>query len=158
MKHNGFTLIELMIVVAIIGILASIALPEYQQYITRAQVSESMTLASGLKSRVTEYHKHTGYFPENNEEAGIPPSNKLLGNYVSSIEMVDGAFHVTLGNKVNKSLQNKILTLRPIVVTGSPASPFSWLCGTASVPEGMEAVGEDRTDIDKSLLPAVCHI
>lgn len=158
MKNNGFTLIELMVVVAIIGILASIALPSYQAYTVRSQIVESMVITSLLKNTVVEYYEHKGYFPSNNDDAGIPPANKLLGNYVSGVELIDGAFHITLGNKVNKQLQNKILTIRPIVVTGSPSSPFSWLCGKGSVPEGMEPVGDNKTDIDKMLLPGACRI
>lgn len=158
MNNNGFTLIELMVVVAIIGILASVALPSYQVYTARSQVVESMVIASALKSDITEYYKFTGSFPRDNNEAAIPPADKLLGNYVSRVEMVNGAFHITLGNKVNKQLQDKVLTIRPIVVIDSPSSPFSWLCGSGSVPNGMEPVGENRTDIDRTLLPGACRI
>ncbi len=158
MNKNGFTLIELMVVVAIIGILASVALPSYQVYTARSQVVESMIIASALKSNIAEYYKYTGSFPSDNLEAAIPPADKLLGNYVSRVEVVNGAFHITLGNKVNKQLQDKILTIRPIVVIDSPSSPFSWLCGGGSVPNGMAPVGENRTDIDKSLLPVACRI
>ena len=72
MKHKGFTLIELMIVVAIIGILAAIAIPQYQNYVARAQVSEALVMASGAKTAVAEYYMINGTFPQSNSEAGLP--------------------------------------------------------------------------------------
>lgn len=155
--QKGFTLIELMIVVSIIGILTAVAIPAYQTYTTRAQVSESLFIVGELKSSIAEYYKHKGSFPADNVSAGIPEAKYLLGNYVKGITLDDGAFHITLGNKVNENLEGKVLTVRPIVVTGSPASPFSWVCGSGAVPEGMEAVGQNLTNIDNSFLPAMCR-
>ena len=157
MHHRGFTLIELMIVVAIIGILASIAIPSYQDYTVRAQVVEAFTLASEIKGSVQEFRKERGRMPANNREAGIPPADKLIGNYVTSIDVVGGALHVRMGNHSNKLIEGHVVTLQPLVVTGSPASPMSWRCGRRSVPDGMEAVGENRTDIDDKFLPSSCR-
>lgn len=155
---NGFTLIELMIVVAIIGILASVALPAYQSYTVRAQIAESIVIVEELKASVNEHYKFKGYFPKNNETAGIPQPSFLQGNYVSQIQLEDGAFHVTLGNNVNLAVKDKILTIRPIVVKGSPASPFSWVCGGGTIPEAMEAKGPNKTTIDNQFLPGVCRL
>ncbi|WP_431687380.1 pilin [Hahella sp. NBU794] len=155
--QNGFTLIELMIVVAIIGILASVALPTYQVYVTRAQVTEAVTIVGELRDQVKEYYKYKGDFPTDNAAAGMPAPNKLLGNFVKNITLENGAFHVQLGNKVNKSLQDKYLTIRPAIVTGSPASPMTWLCGHSPAVEGMEAVGVNKTDIDPAYLPSNCR-
>jgi type IV pilus assembly protein PilA len=157
MRHSGFTLIELMIVVAIIGILASIAIPAYQTYTIRAQVTEAFSLASELKGPIQEYRKERGILPADNAAAGIPEPDKLIGNYVTRVEVSHGAIQVTFGNFVNKALEGQIVTLQPILVKGSPASPMSWRCGYHEVPKGMEAVGENRTNANRQFLPTSCR-
>jgi type IV pilus assembly protein PilA len=157
MRDSGFTLIELMIVVAIIGILASIAIPAYQSYTIRAQVTEAFSLASELKGPIQEYRKERGTLPADNAAAGVPAPEKLIGNYVTRVEVNQGAISVTFGNFVNKSIEGQIVTLQPIVVKGSPASPMSWRCGYRGVPNGMEPVGENRTNMDAKFLPVSCR-
>jgi type IV pilus assembly protein PilA len=157
MRHSGFTLIELMIVIAIIGILASIAIPAYQSYTIRAQVTEAFSLASELKGPIQEYRKERGMLPADNAAAGVPAPEKLIGNYVTRVEVNQGAISVTFGNFVNKSIDGQIVTLQPIVVKGSPASPMSWRCGYRGVPNGMEPVGENRTNMDAKFLPVSCR-
>jgi len=157
MRAQGFTLIELMIVVAIIGILASIAIPAYQDYTIRAQVVEAFSLASELKGPIQEYRKLRGELPRDNAAAGLPRPAQLIGNYVSSIDIENGALNVTFGNLVNKAIAGKVLTLQPLVVPGSPMSPMSWRCGLREIPKGMEAVGTNRTDVDRQFLPASCR-
>ena len=157
MSQRGFTLIELMIVVAIIGILASIAIPAYQDYTVRAQVVEAFSLATELKGSVQEFRKDRGRLPRNNHEAGVPEPDKLIGNFVTQIEVEDGALHIRMGNNANKLIEGKVVTLQPLVVTGSPASPMSWRCGLRSIPKGMEGAGANHTDIDRKFLPAACR-
>ena len=154
---QGFTLIELMIVVSIIGILASVALPAYQDYTIRAQVSESLTIVSELKQSVAEFYKAKGRFPNDNLEAGIPEKQFLQGNYVQEITLENGAFHVKLGNKVNQFVMDQIVSIRPITVKGSPSSPFSWVCGNSPVPESMQAHGENKSDVIAQHLPGACR-
>jgi len=158
MKSAGFTLMELMVAIAIISILATMAMPSYQTYIARSQVAESLGLVGELKATVAGYYKHSGQFPVDNAAAGIPGPQYLIGNYVTGIELSGGAFNIHMGNKANGLLTGKILTVRPIVVTGSPASPLSWICGNSSIPQGMEAVGSNQTNIDAAALPVSCRI
>jgi type IV pilus assembly protein PilA len=156
-KQRGFTLIELMIVVAIIGILASISIPAYQDYTTRAKIAEAIVLVSELKPNVVSYYRAKNKFPADNMQAGIPDSQYILGNHVQGVSVKNGAIHIEMGNKVPADLKGKILTLRPIVVEGSPESPISWLCGHDPAPTGMKAIGDNLTNLEAKHLPAACR-
>ena len=161
--QKGFTLIELMIVVAIIGILAAVALPAYQDYTIRAQVTESMALASGLKTAVADYFSASGAFPGTNALAvcgdgggacagSAATDNK--GNYVTQIAVGGaGVLNVTFGNKANSAITGKILSLRPGLDT---ASNVSWICGKATVPNGVTTTAADTTNVNPKYLPNSC--
>ncbi|MEF1707067.1 pilin [Neisseria gonorrhoeae] len=105
--QKGFTLIELMIVIAIVGILAAVALPAYQDYTARAQVSEAILLAEGQKSAVTEYYLNHGIWPENNTSAGVAsPASDIKGKYVKSVTVAKG---VVTDDKNNNGIDTKHL-------------------------------------------------
>ena len=161
MSHHrnarGFTLIELMIVVAIIGILASIAIPSYQDYTIRAQVAEALLLVDEIKPSIRDFYKERGTFPGDNRMAGVPAAEHLLGQYVAGIEVDDGAMHVRFGNKAHSSIDGMTLTIRPLYVTANPTSPISWNCGLSAPPDGMTPQGADRTDVIAQFLPAACR-
>ncbi|ENX0547348.1 pilin, partial [Neisseria gonorrhoeae] len=124
--QKGFTLIELMIVIAIVGILAAVALPAYQDYTARAQVSEAILLAEGQKSAVTEYYLNNGKWPENNTSAGVASSSDIKGKYVESVTVTNGVVTAKmLSSGVNKEIQGKKLSLWARRENGS----VKWFCG-----------------------------
>lgn len=133
--QKGFTLIELMIVIAIVGILAAVALPAYQDYTARAQMSEALTLAEGQKAAVVEYFSDNGVFPANNASAGIATASTITGKYVAKVEVgqvgMSGA-QITSTMKssgVNADIKGKTLTLVGQQNSGS----FSWECKKGTV-------------------------
>ncbi|ENX2524479.1 pilin, partial [Neisseria gonorrhoeae] len=124
--QKGFTLIELMIVIAIVGILAAVALPAYQDYTARAQVSEAILLAEGQKSAVTEYYLNNGKWPENNGDAGVASSSSIKGKYVKSVTVAKGVVTAQMASTgVNKEIKGKKLSLWARREAGS----VKWFCG-----------------------------
>ncbi len=153
---TGFTLLEMMAVLAVMAILLLISLPSFESKNTRAQINESIELIKPLKDSMALFYLAEHKFPRTNLEAGIPKAEFLIGNYVQTIVLENGAFHITFGNKVHAKLKNKILSVRPMVVKDSPESPISWLCGNDVAPTGMIAIGSNKTDIANSNLPMNC--
>ena len=138
-KQQGFTLIELMIVVAIIGILAAIAIPAYQDYTIRAQVSEGLNLAGGAKAAVSEYTMDRGTFPTNNALAGLSTAASISGKYVVSVTNASGLITVDYGNSAHTTLAAGNLQLSAATNAGS----VEWICKSA--------------DIADKHLPAACR-
>lgn len=156
-QKRGFTLIELMIVVAIIGILGTMVVPTYQDFIVRSQIAEAIQLSDGVKRQISTYYTENKHFPQNNAQAGVPEAQHLIGNYVTSITVEQGAIHIQLGNRINAQVKDKLLSLQPAIVEANPDSPISWTCGYAQAVDGMRTQGENKTNIPAPYLQLNCR-
>ncbi|EMT3408607.1 pilin [Neisseria gonorrhoeae] len=160
--QKGFTLIELMIVIAIVGILAAVALPAYQDYTARAQVSEAILLAEGQKSAVTEYYPNNGKWPANNGAAGVASASTIKGKYVQKVEVAKGVVTAQMASTgVNNEIKGKKLSLWARRQDGS----VKWFCGqpvtrndakddTVTAAAGN---GGKNNAIDTKHLPSTCR-
>ncbi|MBT8421598.1 MAG: pilin, partial [Gammaproteobacteria bacterium] len=160
--------IELMIVVAIIGILASVGMGAYQTYMIRAQISEGITLAAAAKTPVLDAYQNNGEAPADRDEAGMTANAAdTQGSYVASVAVNNGRLEVTYGNGANEAIANETLYLTPYeTATGG----IVWRCGNESQPSGgggplntMGAAGGGNsatfqaTNIDERYLPKSCR-
>jgi type IV pilus assembly protein PilA len=161
LKHvqKGFTLIELMIVVAIIGILAAIAIPAYQNYTIRAQVTEGLTLADGWKTNISEYYANNGTWPTlANLNGGSAVAS--VGKYESSVTVIaGGTVDIVYGNSANQTINTKHLQIVPYTNTNND---ILWQCGLANAPSGASiasgaTTSATGTTILAQYLPASCH-
>ena len=171
-NQQGFTLIEVLVVMAIIAIMATMALPLLIPDVTKDQVSESIAKVERYKPLIQMNHqfraialqnpdhglKEKDLFPPNNEDIeGMPPADKIIGNYISAVVVKNGVITLVFGNKAHKSLQGKKLSLQPSYVAGHYDQDLDWICGYSSIPDGKKAGGENETDIEKKHLPLNCR-
>jgi type IV pilus assembly protein PilA len=158
-RSSGFTLIELMIVVAIIGILASLAISAYQTYTVRAQVSEGLNMASGAKVPVVDAYTNDGVAPAGRVEAGMSANaTDTAGAYVSQVNIVDGRVDVTFGGpRANADIVGDTLSLTPYE---TPGNTIVWRCGAAPAPGGALLNGgaaHQAPTLDTRYLPSSCR-
>lgn len=143
--QKGFTLIELMIVVAIIAILSAFALPAYQDYTIRTRVAEGLNLASSAKVAVTEYYTNFKKWPTSNSDAGLADASKITGNGVDKVEVgTNGKITITYNSKVDST--NNTIEFSPVTTNPDPGQSIKWKCATGST-----------NGVEKQYLPAECR-
>ena len=157
MRTRGFTLVEMMVVVGIVAILALMAIPTYQDKFIRDQIAEALPLADIAKPAVALSWAALQTFPADNAAAGLPVAEKIVNNFIGSVAIQGGAINITFGNKANRAILGKVLSLRPAVVEDAPIVPVTWVCGYATAPEKMTVKGENKTNIPPGYLPVRCR-
>lgn len=159
-KSGGFTLIELMIVVAIIGILASLAVSAWETYTVRAQVAEGLGMAAGAKTPIADAWMQTGVAPIDRVAAGLTSNaTDTSGGYVSGVDIIGGRVDVTFGNDAHASVAGQTLSLTPYVNPSETA--IVWRCGYADAPSGtiMDAANGpyQSGSIAARYVPSICR-
>ncbi len=148
-----------MLVVAIIGILAAVALPAYQDYVNRARVGEAFALAGVAQRAVAEYYDRWGYLPADNAAAGLPAPEAARGSHVASVAINGGVVEVRFLGPVNDATKGGVLYFRPALHREASTAPVLWSCKAAGEAVGSHALaGEAPADaITPKLLPAACR-
>ncbi len=157
-RAKGFTLIELMTVMAIVGVLAAIGTGAYRHYVARSQLAEPLALAGPARAAVAEYFGHTGRLPADNITVGLLAPEHYASRRLASLEVEHGAIHLHLNGRSQPALQGRVLTLRPAWHPDGRDGRLLWLCGPARPPgDGWVVGGVDRTDVPARLLPPSCR-
>lgn len=155
-KQLGFSMIEMVVVLAILSILLMMMIPSAVDRVIKEQIIASMPLTDIAKEPIGLVWRTTETMPADNAEVELPEPQKIVNNLVTSVEVDNGAIHITYGNHAHVQLKDKVLTLRPAVISDSPVVPITWVCGRSSAPNNMTLMGTDRTNIADEFLPNLC--
>lgn len=150
-------MLELVVVLAIIALLALMAVPDFTDKIVRDQIIEALPLADIAKGPLAAGWATGKKFPVDNAEAGLPDADKIVNQFVHSVEVHEGAIDITFGNRAHTQIRGKVLTLRAAVVDDAPVVPVTWVCGMAEAPEQMRMPGLNNTNIPLKYLPLKCR-
>lgn len=156
-RRRGFTLTEMMVVIVVIGILAMMAVPTFQERIIREQIVAAVPLADIAKTPIATAWATTQLFPPDNAGAGLPAADKIVNNFVNSLSVQNGVINLTFGNRAHNAIIGKTLTIRPAVVEDAPVVPVTWVCGNAPGPDKMTVKGENKTTVPNQYLPLGCR-
>ncbi|MEO6800500.1 MAG: pilin [Rhodanobacter sp.] len=129
-----------------------------QTCIICAQTAEAFSLGSFVQPKIIDYYRQFGRFPADNRATGMPSEVSIMGHYVGAVSVNDGVVNVRFRDKgINASLQDETLSVRPLVVQGSPQNPIAWTSGAAAAPSGMTPIGKNRTTLKPIFLPSSCR-
>lgn len=156
-RSRGFTMIEMIAVLAVVAILATLAVPSYLEKIVREQVKGALEIVEVAKPPIAASWRGAQAFPADNAEAGLPPPEKIVANFVSATAVRDGAITIVFGNGASRAVVGKALTVRPAVMQDEPVVPIAWVCGYAEAPKGMTTHGQNETSVPQGLLPLECR-
>ena len=146
-----------MVVVAILVLLMLVTLPGFTDKVVREQVAEALPLADLAKPPIELAWRASQPLPADNAAAGLPAADKIVNQQVQSVSVVQGAIHITFGNRAHKDLQGKVLSVRAAGVDDARIVPVTWLCGNTAPPTQMTAQGQNLTNVPLKFLPARCR-
>ncbi len=145
-SEKGFTFIEITTVVAIIGILAAVAIPAYTDYLKRSRTAEGFMLTVNVKKSISDYYAYHGRFPANNQAAGAPPPEQIIGNYVSRVDVINGNILVAFRHHNGDGMAGQTLSFQPEVKENALIGTVIWHCG-----------GDEKTTLAAEYLPSNCR-
>ncbi len=154
-RQQGFTLIEMMIVVAIIGVLAAIAIPQFSVYTNRAKIAEGLELVNPVRLAISQYYDRWGSLPRDNASAGLPGSQALRGMWVEAIEVREGTIAIKYIDKLDGG---GFVYLRPAIFQENPTAALVWVCNDTAAPTGYKISGSlgSGTLMKSQAMPAGC--
>jgi type IV pilus assembly protein PilA len=146
--HTGFTMVEIIFVISIIGIIGAIAIPQVMRYKLRTYTLEPLIISQPAREYIEDFYQLRGRFPANNKEAGLLAAVKIKSRFIDGLEVDQGAVHVTYSGNGPSELAGRTISLRPTLFSANPAAPLLWICGEQEEQEGRQVIGENKTNLE----------